>query len=129
MWEMMWSWWWIRPLPNNNISSTSSKNHFIRESPIISKENNHVTTLQRILPSPSSWKWKKRKKSSNSKQKFKRVISPVLMPDSLPYQNQADEVKFLYESKSGKTTRRNSMNFDFHQHLQTTAQWDILPIM
>jgi hypothetical protein len=46
----------------------------------------------------------------------------------------AEEVKFLYESKSGKTTRNsmnfdhNSMNFD-HQQIQlpAIAQWAILP--
>jgi hypothetical protein len=47
----------------------------------------------------------------------------------------AEEVKFLYESKSGKTTRNsmnfdhNSMNFD-HQQIQlpAIAQWAILPL-
>ena len=47
----------------------------------------------------------------------------------------AEEVKFLYESKSGKT-RRNSMNFDHnsmnfdHQQIQlpAIAQWAILSL-
>ena len=84
----------------------------------------------------SVWNWKnsKNKRSKNQRKKnvSKRISNKPLMPVA---DYSAEEVKFLYESKSGKTTRNsmnfdhNSMNFD-HQQIQlpATAQWVILPL-
>ena len=121
--------------------SSNSKNHFIRE-PIISKENNLLSMKQRSTQKAletsstiSVWNWKnsKNKRSKNQRKKnvSKRISNKPLMPVA---DYSAEEVKFLYESKSGKTTRNsmnfdhNSMNFD-HQQIQlpATAQWVILP--
>ena len=84
----------------------------------------------------SVWNWKnsKNKRSKNQRKKnvSKRISNKPLMPVA---DYSAEEVKFLYESKSGKTTRNsmnfdhNSMNFD-HQQIQlpAIAQWAILPL-
>ena len=85
----------------------------------------------------SVWNWKnsKNKRSKNQRKKnvSKRSSNKPLMP--VANYSAAEEVKFLYESKSGKTTRNsmnfdhNSMNFD-HQQIQlpAIAQWAILPL-
>ena len=82
----------------------------------------------------SVWNWKnsKNKRSKNQRKKnnvSKRSSNKPLMQPVADY-SAAEEVKFLYESKSGKTTRNsmnfdhNSMNFD-HQQIQlpANAQW------
>ena len=96
-------------------------------------------STQKLLETSSTtsvWNWKnsKNKRSKNQRKKnvSKRISNKPLMPVA---DYSAEEVKFLYESKSGKTTRNsmnfdhNSMNFD-HQQIQlpTIAQWAILPL-
>ena len=88
MWEMMLSWWWIRPIPPT-ISQLISR-----------KENNFICSGNRessSFPSSNAWKWRKSYKKSSKK------TNPSM-----------DQVKFLYESKSGKSTRRNSLVFSKH---------------
>ena len=96
-------------------------------------------STQKLLETSSTtsvWNWKnsKNKRSKNQRKKnvSKRISNKPLMPVA---DYSAEEVKFLYESKSGKTTRNsmnfdhNSMNFD-HQQIQlpAIAQWAILPL-
>ena len=94
--------------------------------------------LETSSTSSSVWNWKnsKNKRSKNQRKKnvSKRSSNKPLMP--VADYSAAEEVKFLYESKSGKTTR-NSMNFDHnssmnfdHQQIQLSAnaQWAILPL-
>ena len=89
-------------------------------------------STQKLLETSSTtsvWNWKnsknKRSKNQRKKNASKRISNKPLMPVA---DYSAEEVKFLYESKSGKTTR-NSMNFD-HQQIQlpAIAQWAILPL-
>ena len=89
-------------------------------------------STQKLLETSSTtsvWNWKnsKNKRSKNQRKKnvSKRISNKPLMPVA---DYSAEEVKFLYESKSGKTTR-NSMNFD-HQQIQLPAitQWAISPL-
>ena len=89
-------------------------------------------STQKLLETSSTtsvWNWKnsKNKRSKNQRKKnvSKRISNKPLMPVA---DYSAEEVKFLYESKSGKTTR-NSMNFD-HQQIQlpAIAQWAISPL-
>ena len=94
--------------------------------------------LETSSTSSSVWNWKnsKNKRSKNQRKKnvSKRSSNKPLMQPVADY-SAAEEVKFLYESKSGKTTRNsmnfdhNSMNFD-HQQIQlpAIAQWAILPL-
>lgn len=100
------------------------------------------STQKKLLETSSTtssvWNWKnsKNKRSKNQRKKnnvSKRSSNKPLMQPVADY-SAAEEVKFLYESKSGKTTRNsmnfyhNSMNFD-HQQIQLPAipQWAILP--
>ena len=99
------------------------------------------STQKKLLETSSTtssvWNWKnsKNKRSKNQRKKnvSKRSSNKPLMP--VADYSAAEEVKFLYESKSGKTTRNsmnfdhNSMNFD-HQQIQlpAIAQWAILPL-
>ena len=87
----------------------------------------------------SVWNWKNSKNKRSKKNQRKKNVSkrssnkPLMQP--VADYSAAEEVKFLYESKSGKTTRNsmnfdhNSMNFD-HQQIQlpAIAQWAILPL-
>ena len=98
------------------------------------------STTEKLLQTSSTtsvWNWKnsKNKRSKNHRKKnvSKRSSNKPLM--HVADYSAAEEVKFLYESKSGKTTRKsmnfdhNSMNFD-HQQIQlpAIAQWAILPL-
>ena len=94
--------------------------------------------LETSSTSSSVWNWKnsKNKRSKNQRKKnvSKRSSNKPLMP--VADYSAAEEVKFLYESKSGKTSR-NSMNFDHnsvnfdHQQMQlpAIAQWAFLPLV
>ena len=100
------------------------------------KQRSTQKLLETSSTTTSVWNWKnsKNKRSKNQRKKnvSKRSSNKPLMPVA---DYSAEEVKFLYESKSGKTTR-NSMNFDHnsmsfeHQQIQlpAIAQWAILPL-
>ena len=83
MWEIMWSWWWVKPLP--------SEKHFIRKDNNI-KENNNNLIKNWLRASLKKRSRQSRCKSVNNNNNHKRS---------------KDQVKFLYESKSGKSFRQS----------------------
>ena len=79
MWEIMWSWLWIKPLP-------SSEKMFINQK---IKENNNKNYIKNWL-----------RASLRRSKKDDKVVNLRQKP-----------VKFLYETKSGKSVRRKSGNY------------------
>ena len=82
MWEIMWSWWWVKPLP--------SEKHFIRKDNNI-KENNLIKNWLRAS-------LKKRRQSR---------CKSVNNTNNQNHKRSKEQVKFLYESKSGKSFRQS----------------------
>ena len=83
MWEMMLSWWWIRPLPTLDTQKIPSKNPF--------KIKNKFSFTRK----------------SDDRSKKLKLAAALRVASS-----EEDEVKFLYESKSGKSNRRSMVLSD-----------------
>jgi hypothetical protein len=124
MWEWMFSWWWIRPIPTPGPQSSDQDLLLIKE-PI--RENN------------KKWCWLKGKKSKN-RNKSKSIsfwksdcISRSKSKSNHNHSNNnnnkrflqpaAKPVQFLYESKCGQTIRR-SQNLEFEPLFATFGSYN-----
>ena len=96
MWEIMWSWWWVKPLP--------SEKHFIRKEYSNIKENNNNNNLIK------NWLRASLKKRRHDTSRCKSVNTT----NNQNHKRSKDlQVKFLYESKSGKSLRQSGNYGDY----------------
>ena len=95
MWEIMWSWWWVKPLP--------SEKHFIRKEYSNIKENNNNNLIKNWLRASL----KKRRHDTS------RCKSANTTNNQNHKRSKDLQVKFLYESKSGKSLRQSGNYGDY----------------